>query len=446
VKPPGTPRPPALAGPLRPALWSIAWPAIVTQLLVFLNNFVDYQWVALLGEEAAAGQGAAWTSFWMIMSLGQIFSTGVTAVVARRVGEGREEAARHAGTHGIRGAVAAALVVGVAGLFAAPALVSWYALSPTASGYAGDFLRTVCLGAPAFFFFHGVEGNFKGRGDTHRPLRAVATTLALNMVLDPLLIHVAGLRVMGAALATVIAFLLTALLLARNATRRGWIEWLAPGFDARLVARMVRIGLPVSMHGIIFSGVYVFIMRETSRAGGDAATAALSLGLRVEGVAYMTAVGFATAAATLVGQNLGARQVRRAHASAWLAVRLAVQVTSAWGLLMLVAPDFVVGWMSPGAAAAVYAGEYFKIAAVAVGFMSIEIVLEGAFAGAGDTMPAIFLGLPFTVLRVPAAMLASRTFGWGVLGIFWALSLTSVVRGLLFAFWFARNKWTTAQA
>jgi len=387
VKAPGPPNP-ALEGPLRPALWRIAWPAITTQLLVFLNNFVDYQWVALLGEEAAAGQGAAWTTFWMLASLGQVFSTGVAAVVARRVGEREGEAARFAGSQGIRGAVLAGFVVGALGLFAAPRLVSWYALSPEASGHAGDYLRTVCLGAPAFFFFWGVEGNFKGRGDTRRPLRAVAITLALNMVLDPLLIHGAGLEVTGAALATVIAFLLTALLLARNATARGWTDWLAPGLAARLIGRMIRIGLPVSMHGIIFSGVYVFIMRETSREGGDAATAALSLGLRVEGVAYMTAVGFATAAATLVGQNLGAKQIPRAHASAWLSVRLAVQVTGAWGLLMLVAPLAVVEAMSPSGEAALYAADYFKIAAVAVVFMSIEIVLEGAFSGgrhdAGD--------------------------------------------------------------
>ena len=93
-----------LEGPLRTSVWRIAWPSIAFQLLVFLNNFVDYQWVKELGEEAAAGQGAAWTTFWMMASLGQIFSTGATAVVARRVGERRYDAARHAGTQGLRGA------------------------------------------------------------------------------------------------------------------------------------------------------------------------------------------------------------------------------------------------------------------------------------------------------------------------------------------------------
>jgi putative MATE family efflux protein len=437
---------PSLAGPLRSSLWRIAWPAIAFQLLVFLNNFVDYQWVKELGEEAAAGQGAAWTTFWMLASLGQIFSTGATAVVARRVGEQRFDAATHAGTHGMRGALIASMLVGGAAFTMVPTLVTLYAVSPEASGHSADYLYTLSLGAPALFFFYSVEGVFKGHGDMTRPLRAVATALALNMVLDPLLIFGLDLKVMGAALATVIAFAITGLLLAWSARRRDWIRLRDPGLDLRIIGRIIRIGLPVSVHGILFSGVYVFIMRLTSQAGGDAATAALSLGLRVEGLAFMTGVGFSTAAATLVGQNLGAGQIGRAHDAAWMAVRVGVWVTGAWGLVMLVCPDVVIDLMSPSAVATGYAADYFKIAGVVIIFTTIEIVLEGAFSGAGDTMPSIFIGLPFTLLRVPAAAIASGPLGLGVAGIFWALALTSVLRGVLLALWFARGKWIHAKA
>ena len=83
---------------------------------------------------------------------------------------------------------------------------------------------------------------------------------------------------------------------------------------------------------------------------------------------------------------------------------------------------------------------------VAIMFTAIEIPLEGAFSGAGNTLPAMFLGLPFTLARVPAAYVAARYFDLGVTGVFWALALTSVVRGLLFAFWFARGNWIHAKA
>jgi len=434
-----------LEGPLRTSAWRIAWPSIAFQLLVFLNNFVDYQWVKELGEEAAAGQGAAWTTFWMMASLGQIFSTGATAVVARRVGERRYDAARHAGTQGLRGALMASVVVGAASWLAVPLLVSLYAMSEGASGHAADYLYVLSAGAPAFFFFYATEGVFKGHGDMRRPLRAVATALALNMVLDPLLIFGAGLEVMGAALATVIAFAVTGGLLAWSGRRRDWIRFRERGLDFNVIGRVIRIGAPVSIHGIIFSGVYVFIMRETSQEGGDAATAALSLGLRIEGLAFMTGVGLATAAATLVGQNLGAGQPARANDAAWLAVRMGVWITGIWGLLMIVTPDGAIDLLSPSPAVTGYAADYLKIAGAVIMFTAIEIILEGAFSGAGDTMPAMLLALPFTLVRVPAAI-AARSLGLGVNGIFWALALTSVIRGLGFAFWFARGKWVDAKA
>lgn len=429
-----------LEGPLRRSVLHVALPATAFQLLVFANNFVDYLWVRALGPEAAAGQTAGWTLLWMLLAIGQVFSIGATAVVARRVGEGRHEDALHAAGQGARGAILASLLVGVAGWFAVPFVVAHNASGPEAARHALGYLRAACAGAPLVFLFYACEGVFKGHGDMHRPLRAVATALGLNIVLDPLLIHVAGLEVLGAALATVVAFGVTGALLAAAAVRRGWMRFRGTGLDLRLVSRIVRIGTPVSLHGIVFSAVYVFVITEVNRVGADRATAALGLGIRLEGFAYMTSVGFAAAAAAIVGQNLGARNLLRAHEGAWLAVRIAAVVSGAWGLLLFVLPHGVVDWMSPGPVTTWFAMDYLAIAAVSFAFTTVEIVLEGAFSGAGDTLPPLLLGLPMTVARVPAAM-GAAALGWGVAGIFWALTITSVVRGLLFAFWFARGNW-----
>lgn len=432
-----------LEGPLLRAFLRVAIPAAGFQLLIFLNNFVDYQWVQKLGPEAAAGMTAGWTLFWMLLSIGQVFATGVTAVVARRVGEQDEAAALHAASHGMRGALLASLGVGAAGWV----LVPWagFDLSPAASAYAVDYLRTAYAGAPFIFWFYSTQGVFKGRGDMQRPLRAVAMSLALNMVLDPVLIHVAGLEVLGAALATVASFAITAALLCRAAVRRDWIRPRAPGLDWELVRRVVRIGTPISIHGIVFSGVYVVIVKEVNHAGGDAAGAALGLGLRIEGFAFMTGVGCATGAAAVVGQNLGARNVYRAHRGAWTAARVAICVTGFWGFLMLLAPRGVVELLSPGPVTTAYALDYLRIVSMSLAFTAMEIVLEGAFSGAGDTLPPMLLGIPLTLVRVPAAMAATAA-GWGVAGVFWTLSITAVVRGLVFAHWFARGNWVRAKA
>jgi putative MATE family efflux protein len=434
-----------LEGPLRRSVLRVAIPATAFQLLVFANNLVDYLWVKRLGPEAAAGQTAGWTLLWMLLAIAQVFSIGLTAVVARRVGEGRAGEAVHAAGQGVRGALLASLLVGAAGWFAVPLVVENNASGAEASRHALGYLRAACAGAPLVFLFYACEGVFKGRGDMGRPLRAVATALALNIVLDPILIHVARLEVTGAAMATVLAFGITGALLLRAAFRRGWLRLRGAGLDLRLVLRIVRIGTPVSLHGIVFSAVYVFLITEVNRVGGDRATAALGLGARLEGFAYFTSLGFAAAAAAVVGQNLGARNLRRAHDGAWLSVRIAAIASGAWGLLLLVLPFGAIDRTSPGAVTTWFAMDYLAIASASFAFTSVELVLEGAFAGAGDTVPPLLLGLPMTVVRVPAAW-AAASLGYGVAGIFWALTFTSVARGLLFALWFARGRWVHAKA
>ena len=147
-----------------------------------------------------------------------------------------------------------------------------------------------------------------------------------------------------------------------------------------------------------------------------------------------------------MGQNLGAKQIGRAHQGAWLAAKYAAFFAMIWGLFILVVPFDWVALVSPGEAATHYAMDYFHIVAVSLMFTAVEIVLEGAFSGAGDTLPPMMLGIPFTVIRIPAAIFAARTLDQGVAGIFWALTITSVIRGLLFAFWFARGRWIHAKA
>jgi len=436
--------PTALKGPLFKSVLHIAWPAAASHLLIFAHNLVDYMWVQMVGTEAAAGLTAGWTLYWLVGSLGQIFSVGITAMVARRIGAGRNREAHHVAGQGTIGAFAAAWVVAIVGYQVLPSMIAGSASSPAATHFATDYLGVILLGCPFLFLFYAMEGTFKGHGDTRRPLRALGLALGINVILDPVLIHVAGLQVLGAGLATVIASAIAAITLLRGARSRGLLSVAKP--DLRIIRRIVRIGTPLSMHGILFSLVYVKIIAEVNRAGGDAATAALGLGLRVEGFAYLVCLGCASAAATMVGQNLGAGNIPRANAAAWLAVRLGVIVSGIWGLLMLVVPHGVVDLISPGSEATSYAVIYMECVSVSLMFTALELVLEGAFSGAGDTLPPMFLGIPMTVLRVPAAILAARTFGWGVVGIFWALTLTSIARGLLFAYWFQRGKWIHAKA
>ncbi len=441
---------PLLSGPLRRAVVRVAWPAAAGQLLVFLNNFVDFQWVTLLGRPAAAGLTSGMTLFWVLTALGQVFSIGLAAVVARRLGEGCGEEAGRAAAAGLKGALLASVAVGVAGWLLVPHLVQVGQGSLEAKANARDYLLPLFAGAPALFLFYAAEGVFRGHGETRRPLRALAIALGLNIALDPLLIFGLGLGVFGAGLATAISLGLTGLLLARAALRTEFVkfaEFRRRELDWAVVARIVRIGMPVSLHGIVFSLVYLVLIDETSRAGGDAATAALGLGIRFEGVSYMASVGCAAAAAAVVGQCLGAGLLLRARDAAWTAARLGMGISFLWGLLMYLLPESAVGLMTGGDAMVnAHTLDYFRIVGVSLAFMALEIVLEGAFSGAGNTIPPMLLGSSITVARIPLAILMARGLGWGVAGVFWTINFTCVARGLIFALWFARGRWIRGAA
>ena len=439
---------PLLQGPLRRAIWNVAWPAMASQALLFLASYADLMMLQhFVGDEAAAGQTIGWTMLWLINSTAEIFNVGLTAVIARRVGEGRHDEARRVACIGLSAAAVASVAVGVAGWMLAPKIAGFSSFSGEAAGYTQDYLRVIFLGAPIFFLMRGFEGVFRGHGDTLRPLRAGSVAMVLNLILNPILILGLRLEVTGAAIATVASFGVTMTLLARAAWTRNLVCW-APALDFRLIGRIVRIGLPLSLYGIVFSIVYQFIFRYTAQAGGDAANTAIGHGLRMEAIVFMTSIGFSAAAAAAVGQNMGAGQLRRAHEAAWLCARYAVIIAGSWGLLLFLVPlewiQFLVG--AGNVETAVYTKLFLQIVAASMAFTAAEIALEGAFAGAGNSVPPMVIGVPFTILRIPLAWFLWKPMGLGLTGIYLAITISSIIRGILIPLWFARGRWVRGKA
>ena len=368
-------------------------------------------------------------------------------MVARRIGEGKPEEARRVACIGLSAAAVASVAAAVAGWMLAPKIAGFSSVSGEAAGYTQDYLRVIFLGAPIFFLMRGFEGVFRGHGDTMRPLRAGSVAMVLNLILNPILIIGLRLEVTGAAIATVASFGVTMVLLARAAWTRNLVCW-APALDLQLIGRIVRIGLPVSLYGIVFSTVYLFIFRYAAQAGGDAANTAIGHGLRMEAIVFMTSVGFSAAAAAAVGQNMGAGQIRRAHDAAWLCVRYAVIIAGVWGFALFLVPlewiQFLVG--AENVATAAYTKLFLQLVAASVTFTAAEIALEGAFAGAGNSLPPMLIGVPFTILRIPLAWFLWKPMGLGLTGIYLAIAISSVIRGILIPLWFARGGWVRGKA
>jgi putative MATE family efflux protein len=210
-------------------------------------------------------------------------------------------------------------VVALAGWWLVPGLFAVMNTPPEVTEPGKLYLGTYLLGTPLLFGFFAVEAAFRAAGDTRTPMGLLGISVALNIVLDPLLIAgVGALPAMGIAGAAVAAVLTRGTVLAAGfvlLVRRNLVRLTV--WDTRSALTVLRVGAPVALTGIFFSAVYIGLTRVTTQFGVPA-LAALGIGHKLEGLAYMVATGFALASSAIVGQNLGARRPDRARRSGWL--------------------------------------------------------------------------------------------------------------------------------
>jgi Na+-driven multidrug efflux pump len=195
---------------------------------------------------------------------------------------------------------------------------------------------------------------------------------------------------------------------------------------------------------VLFAFVYMALTRIAA-GFGTPQIAALRIGHIYEGISFMSALGFSIAAGAMVGQNLGARQPQRAARAAWLAAGIVGGFAAAVGALFRLLPAPLASVFTTDASVLDAAAGYLLILAWSQPFMAIELVLEGAFSGAGDTVPPMTIQSPLTVLRWPAAYVMVATTGLGVTGVWWAISGSSILKSLLLAWWFAKGRWANVK-
>ena len=430
-----------ISGPLAAAVLRLALPAVATSLLQLTFLLVDIFWIGrLLGAEALAAVSTASYAVWIVAALAEMVAVGLTAVASRRHGEG---------SHGLAAVVCGttlvlALAWGVLLLAGGLALIGpLFTLMQTPAGVTEQgrlYLSTYLLGAPLVMGFFAIEATFRSSGDTRTPLILLAISIVLNIVLDPLLIRGAGpLPAMGIAGAAVAALLTRGIALALGlviALRRRLLRLSV--FDWPSAFRAMRIGLPVAINGVLFSFIYIALTRITTRFGVPA-LAALGIGHKLEGLSYMVAVGFGLAAAAVVGQNVGAGREDRASSAGWITAGYAAGIGTIVGLAFLAFPDVMVGVFTDDPLVVDDATLYLRAMALAQISMAFEIVLEAALGGAGYTMKPMLWNAVLNLSRIPlAAWLAGFM---GVAGVWWAIGITAVLRGLAMALLWRGGAW-----
>jgi putative MATE family efflux protein len=299
------------------------------------------------------------------------------------------------------------------------------------------YMWVVFAGMPLYFLFVWMSAAFRAVGDGQTPLRLLALAAVVNLVVDPILIFglgpVPALGVAGAALATVASWLVASAwgwaLLGRLGIRPRVFAFLRPPLGETW--RALKVGLPLGLEGALFSLIYILLTRVITDFGTPA-VAALGIGHKLEVLNYFVCAGMGAAATTLVGQNLGAGESRRAVRSAWRALFLTCLPVGVVTALLVAFPEVAIGVFSSDAEVIATGSIYGLLVGMTQLFMAAEVVMLGAFAGVQWTAWPAVIVIGLTAVRVPLAMwLVAR--GWGVEAVWFAIASTTVIKGVLLA-------------
>ncbi|MCA9791808.1 MAG: MATE family efflux transporter [Candidatus Eremiobacteraeota bacterium] len=422
------------------ALHRLAAPLVLAMALETAFNLVDGLWVGRAGTDAFAALNLSSFFVWLLYALIGVVSTGTNSLVAQRLGAGRPLEAARVAQHGLRAGVVLGFLVGLPVAHYSRAIAGMLAGTNESVRVAADlgavYLGCIFLLAPVHCLNETMASILRAYGDTRTPTKIYAVGFALNFLLDPLFIFGVGpfprWGVLGAAVATNFSFLVVAAIFLQRLAR-GRLAFVLPTgrqtTDWSIYRGLIGIGLPPSISNVIFCLVYMAVSPAVG-AYGPQALAALGIGHRVLSLSFLLCYGYSLATITLVGHNAGAGQMERACQCTWEGVKLVLRTVGPVGLsYLLLARQFSSCFSSDPTVIAI-ATSYLRIISFSQVLLGVSMVIEGAFAGFGRTIPPTTVSIATTVARVPGVHLVGDLLRAPIRGLWWVFSLLTCARGL----------------
>ena len=446
-------------GSLARPLFALAWPIVVTQLLQVAYNLADTLW---LGRYSAAAVGALSLAFpiiFLLLSVGGGFTVAGSTLVAQYTGAGGESSAGKAAGQTLSFVTALAVVLGALGFVVTGPVLSVLPADPETARQvvplAADYMRVFFLGTPFLFGFFVFSALMRGYGNTRTPMRVMAVSVGLNVVLDPVLIFgvpalgIPELGVEGAALATLIARAVATViglyvLFGLGVGPQVRLEHLRP--DLPTVRRIIDIGAPSALEQST-SALAMLTLTAMVVTFAPPVVAAFGLGNRLISLVFLPAMGLGRATNTMVGQNLGAGNADRAERAVHLAAGVGAGVMLLVAVVAAVFADPIVSvFMATGTEAAAetvrHGITYLRVRSVEFAFIGVLQVVLGAYRGAGNTRTALgFSLLSLWVGRVATVYVLAFLLGWGVLGVWVGMAAGNVLGAVTAGAWFTRGTW-----
>ncbi len=433
-------------------VWVLAWPAILTFGLESLVGLVDTLMVGRLGAEALAGVGVGAQVLHAVHVVIIAVGGGTIALVARSVGAGDRAQAERVLAQSLYTAAALGVAVATPVYFLADSAIGAFGVDALVVREGGGYLRYLMIGVPCAAAFEIFAAAFRGAGDMRTPLMIGAIVNLFNIAANYVLIFGAlgidGMGARGSGLASTLAFTLGICLALVVMARRGAVLNLRRatlGIDLSLVRRVLRIGFPSAVEQSMLQAGFFLYLAIASKYGTDA-MAAYFIGVRILALSFLPGLGFGAAASTIVGQELGAGRWRAAEQGGWDAVRLAITLMSAVGVVIFLGAEWIAAAFVDDPEVIAGAVPFIRTLAVAQPLMALDFTLSGALRGAGDTrFPLFCLILGFYGARLGSAYAFAYVFDLGLTWVWLALLGDYAVRSTLKARRFHGGRWRHAK-
>ncbi|MBK6486759.1 MAG: MATE family efflux transporter [Gemmatimonadetes bacterium] len=435
-------------GAVGQAIIILAIPMVLEMSMESIFAVVDVFFVSRLGPQAIATVGLTESMLTLIYTIAMGLGIGATAMVSRRIGEHDPEGAARAAMQAIWLGVILSASLGVAGAVFAPQLLALMGAEPSLIATGSTFTRVMLGGNASVLMLFLLNAIFRGAGDAAIAMRTLWLANAINIALGPCLIFGLGpfpeMGVTGAAVATTIGRSTGALYALARLLRPGGRVHLSPRFlriEPVLMWRLVRLSASGTFQIFIGMASWVLLIRVLSSFGSEA-LAGYTIAMRIIMFALLPSWGMSNAAATMVGQALGAGKPDRAERAVWIAGRYNFVFLGVVGLAFVTLAPQIVSLFTADAGVAGYAIDCLRLVAMGFVFYAYGMVLTQAFNGAGDTWTPTLINLAcFWAFEIPLAWFLAFTVGMGPHGVFVAITVAYTSIAVVSAVLFRRGRW-----
>jgi putative MATE family efflux protein len=433
-----------LSGHLGHAIWRIAWPVMIGQVLYTMLTVVDMFWVGRLGPATVAAVALSGSVLGVLYSLGQVFVVGVLATASRAAGADSRAGVSESLRHGLILALISSAVLAAVGAPLSGMVLRWFGAAPDVVAAGRGYLAILLAVLPGFFAGMVLYSGFQALGDTKTPMLISLATNVVNIVLDPIMIFgwlgFPRMEAAGAAWATIISQSGGLVAMAVILRRRGLLSLSGP-LRRSAVRTMLDIGVPSGFQAVTRPLTGMLMFGIATRFGTEA-TAAFGIGLRILSVIFIYLGGFASAGQTLVGQSLGQGRPELAWKAAQRLIFIAALLQLAVMPLIFFFARPLVAVFNSNPDVVRFGSQYLRVLAPMLLVLGFSTAWESAQRGAGATRgPMIAALISNWGIKIPAALVFAGLLGFGVTGIWLGIGASIVAEAGILAIGYYRRHW-----